>query len=339
MAIDYTTTKLTIAELYRITCQDSSIARFTSHDANIIYDGETFQAIPIKRTPVQYHADLQVDKVDISFGLIGIVVGDKSLSIPQVIRRDFLRNAHVEILRVDYIAIGSAIPWVAETVKTLNELVNPTVANNYYYKCTDDGTTGLTEPTWPTIDGETVVDGTVTWTCMKASDLQFDGYVTGAISFNAGIITISVGSLLDRLKDTFPKIAYTETCNHKLYSTYCGLNKATYKESGTVDALSTTQIIYDAIFLFSHRAQGYWLKGELKFTNGNNDGISRSIEVHGDGYVKLMFPFPESLAIGNTFDAWPGCDKTGVTCSTKWLVNNYENSFMFEYIPKPELLY
>lgn len=42
----------------------------------------------------------------------------------------------------------------------------PTAANTYYYKATTTGTTGATQPTWPTTAGATVVDGGVTWTCM-----------------------------------------------------------------------------------------------------------------------------------------------------------------------------
>lgn len=41
----------------------------------------------------------------------------------------------------------------------------PTVPNNHYYKCTTAGTSGGTEPIWPTTGG-TVTDGTAVWTDM-----------------------------------------------------------------------------------------------------------------------------------------------------------------------------
>ena len=57
------------------------------------------------------------------------------------------------------------VAWVATTAKVINDLVVPTAENGYYYKCTVAGTTSATQPTWPTIIGNTVVDGGVTWRC------------------------------------------------------------------------------------------------------------------------------------------------------------------------------
>ncbi len=45
--------------------------------------------------------------------------------------------------------------------------MEPTTPNTYYYQATVAGTTHASvEPTWPTTIGNTVSDGTVTWTCM-----------------------------------------------------------------------------------------------------------------------------------------------------------------------------
>lgn len=57
--------------------------------------------------------------------------------------------------------------WVANTSKSLNNTVYPTTENGFYYNCTTAGTThATTEPTWPTIVGTTVTDGTVVWTAV-----------------------------------------------------------------------------------------------------------------------------------------------------------------------------
>ncbi len=56
--------------------------------------------------------------------------------------------------------------WVAGTAYALGDAVRPTTRNGYAYECTVAGTSdAATEPTWPTVPGTTVVDGTVTWTC------------------------------------------------------------------------------------------------------------------------------------------------------------------------------
>lgn len=56
--------------------------------------------------------------------------------------------------------------WAANTAYGLNDRKKPTVANGYHYVATAAGTShATTEPTWPTTEGATVTDGTVTWRC------------------------------------------------------------------------------------------------------------------------------------------------------------------------------
>lgn len=55
--------------------------------------------------------------------------------------------------------------WQASTAYTVDDIVVPTTHNGYRYKCTSAGTSGSTEPTWPTTIGNTVVDNGVTWEC------------------------------------------------------------------------------------------------------------------------------------------------------------------------------
>lgn len=55
--------------------------------------------------------------------------------------------------------------WAGTTAYSLTNRRVPTVANSLYYEVTTAGTSAAGEPTWPTTIGNTVVDGTVTWTC------------------------------------------------------------------------------------------------------------------------------------------------------------------------------
>ena len=60
--------------------------------------------------------------------------------------------------------------WVALTNYAINMALRPTVANGCYYLLTTDaGSSGATEPVWPTTIGDTVVDGGLTWTCLGYS--------------------------------------------------------------------------------------------------------------------------------------------------------------------------
>ena len=70
--------------------------------------------------------------------------------------------------------------WTATTTIPYHAVIKPTVPNSRYYSTLGGGVTGSVEPTWPTTPGVTVVDGTVTWTC-----LAFTANVTAQIRVEA----------------------------------------------------------------------------------------------------------------------------------------------------------
>jgi len=55
--------------------------------------------------------------------------------------------------------------WALVTSYGLGAYIQPSASNGYRYKATVAGTSGGTEPAWPLGVGQTIADGTVTWTC------------------------------------------------------------------------------------------------------------------------------------------------------------------------------
>jgi len=58
--------------------------------------------------------------------------------------------------------------WRANEDFGLTEYVRPTLANGFAYQASVAGTSAGAEPRWPKALGLTVVDGSVTWTCVAA---------------------------------------------------------------------------------------------------------------------------------------------------------------------------
>lgn len=58
--------------------------------------------------------------------------------------------------------------WDNATAYSLGDLAEPVTPNGFKYKITTAGTSGASEPTWPTTIGATVIDGTCVWECLSA---------------------------------------------------------------------------------------------------------------------------------------------------------------------------
>ena len=68
--------------------------------------------------------------------------------------------ANITITPVDILPV-----WEASTAYTLGQTREPTPNNDFRYVVQTAGTSGATQPTWPTAIGSTVLDGSVLWRC------------------------------------------------------------------------------------------------------------------------------------------------------------------------------
>ncbi len=282
-----TDTLIQACDLYKIILTGDILGTgyFTSYDKDIAYNGATYVSIPITRSDIEYHSDLQVDTVDVTFGIVlTITIGSKAWTIPELVSQGLLDNAHLYIYNYDY---GNA----------------------------------------------------------TLSSIKFEGYLTGDRTYNMGSITCSFGSILDKLQENYPKLIFSEFCNHQIFDSYCGLATGDYVHIGTCATASSATCIYSNTFASTTQSVGYWDSGELKITSGNNNLIRRDIKQHYDGRVVFDIPFGSTFASGDNFRVYPGCNGLGTTCQTKFVTiasptfSNYSNFLGFEDIPLPEVIY
>lgn len=95
--------------------------------------------------------------------------------------------------------------WTASTAYTANqsEVLASVGTQGYYYICTTSGTSGGSTPSWSSIFGTTITDGTVTWICAQrqrnnwVANSQYTGglplQTTGTVSINSASITSIAG--------------------------------------------------------------------------------------------------------------------------------------------------
>jgi len=56
----------------------------------------------------------------------------------------------------------------------------------------------------------------------------------------------------------------------------------------------------------------------VKFTSGLNTGVSRTLRSYTPGQFVSIAPWPFAVAPGDSFTAYPGCNKAMGTCNTKF---------------------
>lgn len=86
--------------------------------------------------------------------------------------------------------------WASATAYTKDRIVRPTTGNGYLYRATGAGTSGGSEPTWPTTVGATVTDSGVTWTNIGVAVMIIDA---ADVTYSSATISATHGALY---KDT-----------------------------------------------------------------------------------------------------------------------------------------
>jgi len=175
----------------------------------------------------------------------------------------------------------------------------------------------------------------IMWDQPSNSGMEFLIFLgTGNPTYDRNTLVLSCSSIVNSLNIRIPRNLYQEPCNWALFSAGCSLVQANYKvsSSATADSVNCYTVI-DATFSPPEDAKKYY-QGEIHITSGDNIGIRRSLLQADAGLFTVSVPFPNKMKSGDTFDYYPGCDKTPETCRDRF--SNLENFYGFCYMPAPE---
>ena len=159
--------------------------------------------------------------------------------------------------------------------------------------------------------------------------LRYSGF-TGIVRCNEQELIIDSKDIFFLFKKNLPVDMYGESCNLIFGSALCTIDLATVKVSGTADSGSDTDTLVDAARV---EADGFFDRGYIEMTSGNLTGEKASVRAYTVGNFEVMPPFLEAIGIGDTYDAYPHCQKTWEGCNN---LLNTDNFFGFQYIPRPE---
>lgn len=109
------------------------------------------------------------------------------------------------VTRTLTVANSWAVQRANSTAYAAGDVVRPATGNGFLYMATTAGTTGASIPTYPTVIGQTVVDGGVTWTCYGRAITVFQCTTAPTWTLTVGV----TGIRYCVLTDTTPATAAT----------------------------------------------------------------------------------------------------------------------------------
>jgi uncharacterized phage protein (TIGR02218 family) len=161
----------------------------------------------------------------------------------------------------------------------------------------------------------------VNWASPDDGQIPMRSGYLGAIPYDSsGGYTTEVRGLAQLLTINIVQ-TYSDRCTVKrLGDARCGVDVASLSITATV-----TSVVSRREFTVSGigaQPAGYFSLGNLVGLTGDNTGFLQQIRVDDvsseTGHLSLFGPFPEDVAIGDTYTMSPGCDRLLQTCITKF---------------------
>lgn len=107
---------------------------------------------------------------------------------------------------------------------------------------------------------------------------------------------------------------YSRQCTVELYSEQCGVDRESFKETGTLDDVDGNTLTST---VFGGQSDGYWKGGDIIVNNRRVKIIDHT------GNDITVLPYIYGAQSGDSFDAAPGCDHLIATCNG--IFNNRAN--------------
>lgn len=128
-----------------------------------------------------------------------------------------------------------------------------------------------------------------------------------------GTFSAELRGLSQLLNYTFGEI-YTPSCRADLGDTRCGVSLAAYTVAGTV-ATAPSRSSFTSTALT--QADDYFNGGAVRWITGDNAGAVMEVRdfVASSDLVTLFMAMPYPIQPGDTFEIYPGCDKTRARCA------------------------
>jgi hypothetical protein len=342
----------TLASLWHVIRADGQEFFFTDHDADIVFEGDTYEAsVGYNRTAVANQVGLSVDNLDVSGFLDSSALTDSDL------RAGLYDHAEVSISLVNYADLtqgklqlrrgrfGEVTYSDSGTFNTelrgLSQAYSQSIGEVYTATCRADlGDSRCKIPILPDVVLRSTVY--VAGDFVRASG-DLDGFnaaqvaaaIPGLITedFDDRIYVCTTGGTTDTTQPTYDTtVGNPTTDGTAIFEAVEAWTRAAVVATVTDNRTFT-------ITVTESRAVDNWFKfGAVIWDTGDNSELGKEIKawVNSTTEVTLFLTMPFSIQIGDKLGIYAGCDKTLSTCIAKF--DNVINFRGEPYLPGPDAL-
>ena len=132
----------------------------------------------------------------------------------------------------------------------------------------------------------------------------------GEVTVKNGQFTAELRGLAQKLQQNIGEI-FSPSCRATFGDSRCKINLASYTFTGSVTGLTSQQAFLASAL---NQASGFFTGGEIQWLTGANAGLRMEIKTFLNTQVTFVLPMPNAIALGDTFHAIAGCDKSFPTC-------------------------
>jgi uncharacterized phage protein (TIGR02218 family) len=154
----------------------------------------------------------------------------------------------------------------------------------------------------------------------------------GELDVGRSAAIVTVYSHLKKLANPLPRNLWQPGCVHTLFDQGCTLAASAFAMNGAVASLGAQANQWSSS-VGAPSGSGTYALGRVTMTSGASAGFSRTVRSWISGLFTFVAPFPFGVAIGDTFTAYPGCDKRYGTCAAFGNTMNFGGCLS---IPVPE---
>lgn len=162
--------------------------------------------------------------------------------------------------------------------------------------------------------------------------VYWQGRVVGVLFSNSGA-TLKCDTAYTGIQAIGRRATYAIPCRHTLYesgSSACNVNREAFK---VVGALTAVNELHLSAVEFGTKPNGWFLGGQIELSV---DGVTkRRLIVGHDGSSIWVMSGVAGLAVGDTFEAFAGCDLSLGTCDSKFANSINHGGFPWKPLRNP----